>query len=157
MPKFSGVVITPGLMAELRKNPKIQGLKFTHNDFFALERIKASDPDLIIYNGYDEMAICGMSLGCDGAIGSTYNVLAPIIISLRNLCLENDYEKALSVQRELNEHIASMVATGKLFAVLKKVISITEGVDFGICRKPFALLEKDDEAYCEKLASILGA
>lgn len=155
MPKFSGVVITPALMAELRKNPKIQGLKFTHNDFFALERIKTSDPDLIIYNGYDEMAICGMSLGCDGAIGSTYNVLAPMIIKLRGQCINNDYQAALETQREVNEHIASMVDTGKLFAVLKKVISIKENVDFGICRRPFAELDAEDIKYCEKLAEKL--
>ncbi len=155
MPKFSGVVITPSLMAELRKNPRIQGLKFTHNDFFALERIKTSDPDLIIYNGYDEMAICGMSLGCDGAIGSTYNVLAPMIIKLRDQCAGNDYQAALKTQREANGHIASMVATGKLFAVLKKVISIKEGIDFGICRRPFASLGAEDIAYCERLAGEL--
>lgn len=152
MPKFSGVVITPSLMARLRENPKIQGLKFTHNDFFALQQIKASDPDLIVYNGYDEMAICGLSLGCDGAIGSTYNVLAPLIITLRNLCLANDYQAALKVQAVVNDHIIAMSSkTGKLFAVLKYLISEREGIDYGICRKPFAELTSADKEICQDL------
>ncbi len=154
MPKFSGVVITPSLMARLRENRKIQGLKFTHNDFFALQQIKASDPDLIVYNGYDEMAICGLSLGCDGAIGSTYNVIAPLIIRLRKLCLANDYQAALAVQSVINDYIVTMSdKTGKLFAVLKYLISEREGVDYGICRKPFAELTSADKEICQGLLS----
>lgn len=152
MPKFSGVVITPSLMAKLRENPKIQGLKFTHNDFFALQQIKASDPDLVVYNGYDEMAICGLSLGCDGAIGSTYNVIAPLIIKLRQLCLANDYQAALKVQAVVNDYIVMMSSkTGKLFAVLKYLISEREGIDYGICRKPFAELSDADRDICRNL------
>lgn len=151
MPKFSGVVITPTLMARLRENPRIQGLKFTHNDFFALQQIKASDPDLIVYNGYDEITICGLSLGCDGAIGSTYNVIAPLIIKLRNFCLANDYHAALKVQGIVNDHIVKMIGTDKLFAVLKYLISEREGIDYGICRKPFAELNAADKDVCHEL------
>ena len=152
MPKYSGVVITPTLMSKLRQNSKIQGLKFTHNDLFALQQIKASDPDLIIYNGYDEIAICGFSLGCDGAIGSTYNVIAPLIIKLQNLCSRNDYHSALDVQALINEYIMLMSKkTGKLFAVLKYLISKIEGIEYGICRKPFATLTDEDIALCDTL------
>lgn len=153
MPKFSGVTITPSLMARLRENPRIQGLKFTHNDFFALQQIKASDPDLIIYNGYDEMAICGFSLKCDGAIGSTYNVIAPLIMKVRDLCLANDFKAAYEVQAVINDYIISMSSkTGKLFAALKYIISIREGIDYGICRKPFAMLNEEDRKLCRQVA-----
>ena len=151
MPKFSGVVITPDLMRLLRKNSKVQGLKFTHNDFFAMQQIKESDPDLIIYNGYDEMAICGFSLGCDGAIGSTYNVLAPLMIALRNLCDANDYHKALEIQTIINGFISDMCKGNKLFAVLKYIISNTEHINFGICRKPFKSLTYDEKLECDNL------
>lgn len=47
--------------------------------FFQLERMKHAHPELAIWNGYDEMLLSGLSAGADGGIGSTYNVLCPII------------------------------------------------------------------------------
>lgn len=151
MPKFSGVVITPVLMSELRKNPKIKGLKFTHNDFFALQQIKSQNPDLVIYNGYDEMAICGFSLGCDGAIGSTYNVIPKYILELRRLCLKNDYQAALEVQNKINLFVKAASRENKLFSMLKYMISIIEEIDYGVCRKPFARLDRSGIEVCNNI------
>ena len=41
-----------------------------------MERIKTSNPDLTLYNGFDEMYLAGLSMGADGAIGSTFNFMA---------------------------------------------------------------------------------
>ena len=153
MPKFSNVVITPEIMAELRKNPHIVGLKFTHSDFYSMQQIKASDPELIIYNGFDEMAICGMAMGCDGAIGSTYNVIAPLIIRLRNLCRNNNFELASKLQSYINGLIADMTLHGKHFAIVKHIISKIEGIDYGCCRKPFSALNTEEIEVAEKLAA----
>ena len=157
MPKFSGVVITPDIMSELRKNPKIQGLKYTYQDFAALRDIKASDPDLIVYNGFDEMCICGMAMGCDGAIGSTYNVLAPIILKLKKLCLENDFQSALTVQTILNDFITGLTRNGKHFAISKYVISKLENIDYGTARKPFAPLTEEEIRLADELIEKLAA
>ena len=151
MPKFSGVVITPDIMAELRNNSNIQGLKYTYNDFAALRDIKVSDPDLIVYNGFDEMCICGMSMGCDGAIGSTYNVLAPIVLKLRKCCDENNFKAALDAQTELNYYLNGMTANGKHFAITKRMISRIEGIEYGTARKPFAPLTQEEIAKVDKL------
>ena len=155
MPKFSGVVITPDVMAEIRKNKRIQGLKFTHNDFAALEAIKASDPDLIVYNGFDEMCICGMSLGCDGAIGSTYNMIAPLIIKLRNLCLANDFKAALEMQHRVNEYLRDMTLNGRHFGISKYIISRIEGIDYGVARKPFQPIGKAEIEAAERVIAKL--
>lgn len=157
MPKFSGVIITPAIMKELRKNKNIVGLKFTHNDFYALQQIRASDPDLIIYNGFDEMAICGFSLGCNGAIGSTYNVIAPLIIKLRNLCSENDYVSARKVQTIINEYINGMVLNGKHFAITKYMISKLEGINYGIVRRPFSQISDVEKKVADNMIASLTA
>ena len=157
MPNFSGVVITPDIMAELRKNPQIQGLKYTYNDFAALRDIKASDPDLIVYNGFDQMCICGMAMGCDGAIGSTYNVLGPIILRLKELCEKNDYHAALTVQTELNDFLNGMLLHGKHFAVSKYMISKIEGFDYGTARKPFIPLTSEEISIVDELTDRLLA
>ena len=156
MPKFSGVVITPSIMARLRDNPRIQGLKFTYNDFAALQAIKHSDPDLIIYNGSDEMCICGLAMGCDGAIGSTYNMIAPLVLKLRQLCCSNDFEAARKVQDEMNEYIKLMTLNGKHFNISKYIISKIEGIDYGYARKPFGPLGPAEIEAAEKVIEMLS-
>ncbi|MBR4426268.1 MAG: N-acetylneuraminate lyase [Spirochaetales bacterium] len=151
IPALSGVSVTPEMMAEMRKNPRIQGLKFTSNDFAALEAIRASDPDLVIYNGYDQMCICGMSIGCDGAIGSTYNVIAPIVLKLWKLTKENKFDKALDVQHTLNSYLRDMTLNGKHFNISKYIISKIEGIDYGIARKPFGPLAKPEIEAAERI------
>lgn len=156
MPKFCGVSITPELIREIRRNKKITGLKFTHNDFYALQQIKEADPDLTVYNGYDEMAICGFAAGCDGAIGSTYNVIAPWVKELFILCKKNDYASALGIQSQINDFIREINIENKLFAMLKYLISKIENIDFGICRKPFDVLNREDKMRCDTLIDRLG-
>lgn len=155
IPKFSGVIITPEIMAELRKNPNIQGLKFTHNDFAALEAIRSSDPDLVIYNGFDEMCICGLALGCNGAIGSTYNIIAPLILKLRDCCDDNDFASARELQKKANAYIRLLTLNGKHFSIAKYIISKIEGIDYGFARKPFSPLGKDEIEAAEKVIEML--
>ena len=59
------------------------GVKHTSNDYFALEQFKAAFPDKLVYNGYDEMLLAGLSMGADGAIGSTFNFMAEKFIKIR--------------------------------------------------------------------------
>ena len=59
----------------LLKIDNIIGLKHTSTDFFVIERVKEHNPDSIIFNGPDQMLLAGLSMGCDGGIGSTYNLL----------------------------------------------------------------------------------
>ena len=151
MPKFSGVVITPDLMARLRENPRIQGLKFTHNDFASLQAIKTSDPDLVVYNGFDEMAICGMAMGCDGAIGSTYNVNAPLILKLVELTEKNDFVGAKKVQDQINDFLFSAQKAGTLFVALKYMLTLIEGIEYGSCRRPFSPLSAQGRKICEDI------
>ena len=151
LPKYSGVVITPEMMKQLRLNTHIQGLKFTHTDFAAIQALKAADPDLIIYNGFDEMCICGMAMGCDGAIGSTYNVIAPLVMRLSELCRQNDYHGALRVQYQMNALIADMTIHGKHLALTKYLISRIEGIDYGVSRKPFDELNDQEKDVAESI------
>lgn len=38
--------------------------------------MRAAYPEKVIFNGYDEMMLCGLVAGADGGIGSTYNFMA---------------------------------------------------------------------------------
>ena len=77
-PAFSGVNLTTDNIREFLADDRFLGVKHTSSDFYALEQFKAGFPDKIVYNGYDEMFLAGLSMGADGGIGSTFNFMAEI-------------------------------------------------------------------------------
>ena len=48
-------------------------------DLYQMEQIRREHPDLVLYNGYDEIFASGLLAGADGGIGSTYNIMAGAI------------------------------------------------------------------------------
>ena len=90
-----------------------------------------------MYNGYDEMFLCGKAMGADGAIGSTYNLMGEKFVAMNQLCKEGKFEQALVIQHEANEIIADLVEHGNVNAALKYALEDLVGIDMGVCRKPF--------------------
>lgn len=154
IPKMSGVTVTVEMMKEMRRNPGIVGLKFTSQDMYALEQIKTSDPDLIVYNGCDEMCLAGLSMGADGAIGSTYNVMGKLFMQIRDLARNSELPQALALQQKANVVLKSLLGTGKLFGCLKYIITL-RGYDFGGCRRPFPVMNDEDRAVASRMNAFL--
>ena len=66
-PAFSGFSLSPDVLDEMCRCQYLAGVKFTASDFFQLERMKHTHPELAIWNSYDEMLLSGLSAGADGA------------------------------------------------------------------------------------------
>lgn len=134
-PAFSGVNFTAEKIASLRKNRHIVGIKHTSNDLFQLESMKKADPTLIVYNGYDEIFLAGLSMGADGAIGSTFNFMAHKFLNMKKLMAKGQIEEAQALQGEANEIIRVLSRCSSLNAH-KHIIGLL-GIECGVCRKPF--------------------
>ncbi len=135
IPAFSGVNMGVGEISQFLNNDKFLGVKFTSNDFFTLEQCKTNFPQKIVFNGYDEMFLSGLSMGADGGIGSTYNFLADKFVKIQKLFSENKLSEAQQLQREVNRIIVILCNIGVMQA--EKEVLNQLGLDFGICRKPF--------------------
>lgn len=137
-PAFSGVNLTTDNIREFLADDRFLGVKHTSSDFYALEQFKAGFPDKIVYNGYDEMFLAGLSMGADGGIGSTFNFMAEKYIEIRRLFQENDMSAAQALQREVNTILRALVEVG----VMQGEKAIMEGLGFplGQARSPFAPL-----------------
>ena len=96
-PAFSGVNMGVNEISEFLNDDKFAGIKFTSNDFFTMEQVKSKFPNKLVYNGYDEMFLAGLSMGADGGIGSTYNFMAEKFIEIKKLFSENKIEEAKKV------------------------------------------------------------
>ena len=129
-------------IASFLEDERFAGIKFTANDFFTLERCKALYPDKLIFNGYDEMLLSGLSMGADGGIGSTYNFMADKFVLLRKLYSEGRVKEAKEIQNEINRIIAVLCDIGVMQA--EKEIMNQLGMDFGGCLPPFAEISKEN-------------
>ena len=137
-PAFSGVNLTPDNIKEFLVDDRFLGVKHTSTDYFALQQFKAEFPNKIVYNGYDETFLAGLAMGADGAVGSTFNLMAEKFIQIRKLFKENKLEEAKAVQDQANAVIRALCKVGVMQG--EKAVMDALGFDMGPARAPFAPL-----------------
>ena len=142
-PAFSGVNMGKKEMSVFLEDERFAGVKYTSNDFFTMERFSADFPDKVIYNGYDEMFLAGLSMGACGGIGSTYNFMADKFVAIRRLFGENRIAEAQKIQAEANAIISDLCAVGVMQG--EKEVMNQLGFDFGVCRHPFGELTEEQK------------
>ena len=136
IPVLTGVGDGFALFDRLLTDPRILGVKYTSSDYYMFERLRKRYPDKILYNGFDETCLCGLAMGADGAIGSTYNVIGPRFLEIKRLCDANDLAAARAAQRDANDLIEFMLQAGDVKAAVKYAFRQKYGVDVGCCRAP---------------------
>src|SRR5690554_3084158 len=81
MPSLSRVNVSMSEFLRQAKNriPNLAGIKFTDNNLMEMSKCLSMDNGKWdILHGYDELLLAGLSFGAEGAVGSTYNFLAPL-------------------------------------------------------------------------------
>lgn len=149
IPHLSGVTMRADALVQILDLPGVAGIKFTSNDFFALERVRAARPDKLIFSGFDEMLLSASVLGTDGAIGSTYNIMGHWAKQVFKSAQLGEYDKARAVQARMNTVISMLVGAG-LFPTLKQVMSLY-GIDAGECKAPMSPATAAQRAAAEKI------
>ena len=151
---FGGKVpkLTTAVILQLLDDHRFAGIKHTSQDLYQMERFKRHRPDAAIFNGYDEMCLAGLAMGADGAIGTTYNFMGGLFVSLARAFQAGRLADALALQRRANTVIDVLIEVG-VFPGTKGLLTLL-GQDAGICRPPFGTL---DEAGWEQLRACLPA
>ncbi|MDD6063035.1 MAG: N-acetylneuraminate lyase [Oscillospiraceae bacterium] len=140
IPALTGTTLNADELSDLLSMDGIGGMKFTSSDFFLLNRLKQMFPDKVFYNGCDEMLLSGLSAGADGGIGTTYNFMPELMLSIYRLFREGRMGEAYAAQSLANQIIAQVVPKGVLPAC-KQMICFS-GLDYGVCREPILPLEE---------------
>ncbi|MBA1935758.1 N-acetylneuraminate lyase, partial [Escherichia coli] len=92
-------------------------LKQTSGDLFQMEQIKRNHPELVLYNGYDEIFASGLIAGADGGIGSTYNIMGWRYLEIFEAVKNNDVIKAKEMQVACNQVIDTLIQSGVLAGI----------------------------------------
>ncbi len=157
IPQLAGVALTQSLFAEMRKNPKVIGVKNSSMPVQDIQMFKqAAGEDYIVFNGPDEQFISGRVIGADAGIGGTYGVMPELFLKMDELVRAGELEKAREIQYDVDAVIYKMCAAhGNLYAVIKAILKINEGLDLGGVRKPLPDLIPEDMAVVEESAKMI--
>lgn len=157
IPQLAGVALTMNLFAEMRKNPRVIGVKNSSMPVQDIQMFKAeAGADYIIFNGPDEQFISGRAIGAEGAIGGTYGVMPELYLKMDEYVRANEFEKARELQYAANEVTYKMCsAHGNMYGVIKAILKINEGLELGGVRKPLPALAPEDMAIVEEAAKMI--
>lgn len=149
-PNSGGFSLTKEIANKLFENEKFIGIKHTSGDMFTLNQFKTLDREIVVYNGFDETLLAGLSMGADGAIGSTYNFMGKKFKKIMNFFNSGEIETAKALQNEANEIICEMIKYGVFQS--EKAILTEMGIDMGQCRPPFLPISDECRASMKKIA-----
>jgi N-acetylneuraminate lyase len=129
--------ICPGIrtteqLLELCAIPHVAGLKFTDFDLFRMRSILQTGA--VVFNGRDEILVAGLLMGASGGIGTFYNILPELFVSVYQNAQRGDWIAAREAQDRIN-HIIRITLRYPLFPAVKQIL-LWSGIDCGPCIRP---------------------
>lgn len=157
IPQLAGVALSTNLFTEMRKNPRVIGVKNSSMPVQDIQMFKAdAGDDYIIFNGPDEQFISGRVIGAEAGIGGTYGVMPELFLKMNELVKAGQLEAAMPIQYAANSIIYKMCsAHGNMYAVIKAILKLNEGFDIGSVRAPLAELTTEDMKIVEAAAQMI--
>ena len=159
IPQLAGVALTLPLYKKMLENPRVIGVKNSSMPVQDIQIFKQmAGEDYIIFNGPDEQFISGRIIGAEGGIGGTYGAMPELFLELDRLVNEGRMTEACSLQHTVNAIIYKLCsARANMYAMIKEVLRINEGVDIGGVRKPLTGLAQEDLPVAAEAAEMIRA
>ena len=144
---LSGVNITYDMVGRFMDIPHAIGVKWTSYDYYTMHRIKElRGGDVNVLNGPDECLLCGLTMGADGGIGATYNVMPGVFRAIYDHFKAGELEAARRAQYKANRLIEVIIRFG-VQASLKEMLA-RQGFDCGYCVYPQKRLTEEGARAC---------
>lgn len=133
----------------MERIPNFSGIKYSHDALKGVsDCLRLDSGRLEVFFGKDEMLVGAMAMGCERAIGGTFNLLSPLACSIVTAFQKGDLREALAIQETMNECITILGRFGGLRAVKAAMPLI--GLQCGPVRKPLKELTPDETAALQK-------
>lgn len=157
IPQLAGVALTPSLYEEMLHNPRVIGVKNSSLPVQDIQTFAAiGGKDHIVFNGPDEQFLAGRLMGARAGIGGTYGVMPELFLKLNQLIVDKDLKTATELQFAINRIISELTkAHGNMYAVIKEVLKLNEGLVIGSVRSPLPVLVASDRLVVEAAAQLI--
>ena len=159
IPQLAGVALSVKLFKEMRRNPRVIGVKNSSMPTQDIQGfVDAGGENCVVFNGPDEQFIAGRAIGACGGIGGTYAAMPELFLKMEELVKEAKFVEAQPIQHEVNGIIADLCSChGSMYATIKKVLEINEGLKLGGVHRPMPNLIPEDMPKVEAVAARIRA
>lgn len=138
-PGFAGFHLSFEQLEQICTLPGVAGLKFTDYDLYSMSMLV--NQGATIFNGRDEVLAAGLLMGAHGGIGSIYNVLPHRFVELFRFASEGEWEKARTLQKQINQ-VITLLLSFPLLPAIKQVMAWNQ-IDCGdTLREPHRLTQE---------------
>jgi N-acetylneuraminate lyase len=157
IPALTGVALdmVDLLPVAAERTPNLVGMKYTAptvHEFQACLELAGGRFDMLW--GCDEMLLSALAVGARGAVGSTYNIAAPLYCRLIEAFDGGDIEEARRCQF-LSVHMIRIMKRYPFHAALRAILKML-GLDCGPCRLPLPGIEAGQVTHLESELKALG-
>lgn len=150
----ANTTLTTELFLRLLELDNVTAVKWTVKDYYKLiELITASEGKMTVLNGPDEMLICGLSAGCAGGIGTTYNLLLPLYRRIYTCYMSGDMAGALETQKQADRMVGVLIKYGAIQATK----AVLEQIGFAVGDASFPMKSYSTETKKQILAEMISA
>ena len=157
IPQLAGVALSRGLYAKMRENKNVIGVKNSSMPVFDIQGfVRDGGDDYIVFNGPDEQFVSGRVIGAKAGIGGTYGAMPELFLAMDECIESGDMKRANEIQYCVNDIIAALTSGhGNMYAMIKEVLRINEGLDIGSVRKPLVALNSADKEIAKAAAKMI--
>lgn len=159
IPQLAGTRLTVPLYRKMLENPRVIGVKNSSESAQDIQMFKDEGGEgHVVLNGPDEQLVSGLAIGADGGIGGTYGVMPELYLAIFNAVKRGDMESAKAIQYEACRIIYALCGChGNMYAVIKKVMELREGLYLGGVRRPLADLDAADMPRVQECVRMIDA
>jgi N-acetylneuraminate lyase len=123
--------------------PNLTGLKYTDTKLHEFQEcLELDNGRFDVVWGCDEMLLGAVATGSKAAIGSTFNIAAPLYCRIISACSEGDFAEARRLQ-SLSVNLVRRLNRFPFHPAMKAVLGML-GLDVGGCRLPQGSLSDTD-------------
>ena len=135
IPGTTGVDILPATVKELKKNPRIIGIKNSSPRFEELKELieTVSDDRFAVFQGYEDMAIAGLLAGADGIVPCSASLFPEFFVRMVRDAKNHEIARLesmgeiaadlLNMQIYAKYWLASLKASGSILKIVSPVVS----------------------------------
>src|SRR5699024_2587140 len=130
--------------------PTLAGIKFSQQDFVDFSRCRQfGDERYDLMFGIDELLSCGLMLGAQGFVGSSYNLFPGLYHDIFEAFNDGDIGEVQRLQRKSMEYIRLIDQYDGYNGAAKGVMKLL-GIDCGPARLPLQTITDDELTELEK-------